>query len=70
MDAVKKLMTEEEAAILAVLAGNDMLCATSFEVQVPAVIEAVRSGRIPSAQIDASVRRILLWKQSFLKAQD
>ena len=67
MDAVKKLMTEEEAAILAVLAGNDMLCATSFEVQVPAVIEAVQSGRIPQAQIDAAVRRILLWKQKFLK---
>ncbi len=67
MDAVKKLMPEEEAAILAVLAGNDMLCATSFEVQVPAVIEAVQSGRIPMAQIDAAVRRILLWKQSFLQ---
>lgn len=66
MDAVKKLMPEEEAAILAVLSGNDMLISSSYEVQIPAVIEAVRSGRIQEKQIDEAVKRILLWKQAFL----
>ncbi len=66
MGAIGKQMTGEEAAVLAVLAGNDMLCATSFEVQIPAVIEAVKSGRIKPEQIDQAVRRILLWKQSFM----
>lgn len=66
MDAVKKLMSEEEAAILAVLSGNDMLISSSYEVQIPAVVEAVRSGRIQEKQIDEAVKRILLWKQAFL----
>lgn len=66
MDAVNKLLPEGEAAVQAVLAGNDMLCSTSFEVQIPAVIQAVRDGKIPEKQIDESVKRILLWKQKFL----
>lgn len=66
MDAVKKLMSEEEAAILAVLSGNDMLISSSYEVQIPAVVEAVRSGRIQEKQIDEAVKRILVWKQAFL----
>lgn len=66
MDAVKKLMSEEEAAILAVLSGNDMLISSSYEVQIPAVVEAVRSGRIQEKQINEAVKRILVWKQAFL----
>lgn len=52
----------EAATVAAVLAGNDMLCCTDFEVQLPAVIAAVKDGRISEEQIDASVRRILKWK--------
>lgn len=66
MDAVKKLMPESDAAVQAVLAGNDMLCSTSFEVQIPAVIQAVKEGKIPEKQINESVKRILLWKKKFL----
>lgn len=67
MDAVNKLMSEEEAAVQAVLAGNDMLCASSFEVQIPAVIKAVQEGKIKEEQIDNAVRRVLVWKQRFLQ---
>lgn len=48
-----------EAAVLAVLAGNDMLCTGSYQTDIPAVLDAVRSGRIDESQIRASVRRIL-----------
>lgn len=67
MEGVKKLMTDEEIAIQAILAGNDMLCTTAYASQIPAVIEAVESGRIKLEVIDQAVRRILLWKQSFMK---
>lgn len=62
MDAIQDFTGKEAAAVAAVLAGNDMLCCTDFEVQIPAVIEAVKDGRISEKQIDASVLRILKWK--------
>ena len=50
------------AAVAAVLAGNDMLCCTDFETQIPAVLRAVEDGTISEARIDESVLRILRWK--------
>lgn len=62
MDAIQDFTGKEAAAVAAVLAGNDMLCCTDFTVQIPAVIGAVKEGRISEEQIDASVLRILKWK--------
>lgn len=62
MDAIQDFTGKEAAAVTAVLAGNNMLCCTDFEVQIPAVIAAVADGRISEEQIDASVLRILKWK--------
>ena len=53
-----------EAAVLAVLAGNDILCCTEYAAQYEAVLEAVNNGRIPMETLDAAVMRILRWKQS------
>lgn len=63
MQAVTDAYGPEEAAILAVLAGNDLLCSSEYQVQYPAVLEAVQSGRISVAQLDKSVMRILQWKK-------
>ena len=63
MDAIRNYTGNSEAAVMAVKAGNDILCCTDFEIQYPAVLEAVQNGEIPVSQIDASVRRILEWKQ-------
>ncbi|WP_432408861.1 glycoside hydrolase family 3 protein [Wukongibacter sp. M2B1] len=62
MEGIRKFTGESEAAVMAVLSGNDMLCATNFESQIPAVISAVNNGEIPIEQIDDSVLRILIWK--------
>ena len=64
MRGIRDFMGPAEAAVQAVLAGNDLLCCTEFEVQVPAVVEAVRHGVINQAQVDASVLRILRLKQA------
>lgn len=64
MGAITETYGPEEAAVLAVLAGNDLLCCTEYKVQYPAVLEAVESGRISMEQLDASVMRILRWKQN------
>ena len=63
MQAITDSYGPEEAAVMAVLAGNDLLCSTEYAVQYDAVLEAVRSGRIPMAQLDRSVMRILNWKK-------
>ena len=48
---------------MAVIAGNDLLCCTDYETQYPAVVQAVRNGRISESRIDQSVARILLTKK-------
>ena len=62
MDAIKEYTGKDQAAVQAVLAGNDLICSTDFEVQIPAVIRAAQDGAIGLPAIDESVMRILLWK--------
>ena len=59
MQAIKKYADDKNAVILAVKAGNDMICCTNFEEQYSAVLNAVRSGEITEERINESVRRIL-----------
>lgn len=62
MDAVEAYAEDGSVAVLAVLAGNDMIVTTDFETQIPLVIEAVQTGIIQESAVDAAVRRILAWK--------
>ncbi|MFT4006313.1 MAG: glycoside hydrolase family 3 N-terminal domain-containing protein [Lacrimispora sp.] len=62
MDAIKKITSDADAAVLAVAAGNDMLVATDFDIQIPAVLDALDKGTLKEGEIDASVIRILVWK--------
>jgi beta-N-acetylhexosaminidase len=56
----------DQIAVDAVAAGNDIICSTysiqSVEEVIRALSNAVASGKITKARIDASVRRILLLK--------
>ena len=62
MDAIRAAYGDEEAAVMAVQAGNDIVLSTNFEVQIPAVVQAVQNGQISQTQIDLSLIRILKWK--------
>lgn len=62
MQAITDLYGAGEAAVLAVLAGNDLLCSSEYPQQYAAVLEAVTSGRIPETRLKESVVRILQWK--------
>lgn len=59
MDGLRLFAETEEAAVLAVLAGNDILISSEFPAQVSAVISAVEEGRIAEEQINEAVLRIL-----------
>ena len=62
MDAVEAYAKEGSAAVLAVLAGNDMIVTTDFRGQIPQVIDGVRSGLISGDLLDQAVARVLGWK--------
>ena len=62
MQAITDAYGPEEAAILAVLAGNDLLCSTEYAIQYTAVYNAVLDGRIPMDALNAAVARVLKWK--------
>ena len=54
-----------EVAVRAVMAGNDMLCATDVGVQLRAIVKAVNDGRIEFSQIEDSVTRIIMTKINY-----
>ena len=64
MEAITDRYGTGEAAVLAVQAGNDLLCSTDYAEQYSAVLSAVLDGRIDFDALNASVTRILKWKQS------
>lgn len=63
MQAITDRYGAGEAAVLAVLAGNDLLCSTTFTLQYEAVLAAVYDGRIPFDTLKSAVRNVLEWKQ-------
>lgn len=67
-DLVMQAITDQygagEAAVMAVLAGNDLLCSTEYAVQYQAVLQAVLDGRIDIDVLNRAVRNVLEWKIS------
>lgn len=63
MKGLSTLMTQEEAAIQAIKAGNDMIITSSYATQIPALVQAVKDQRIKEQTVDDSCRRILKWKE-------
>lgn len=64
MDGIRDFTDDQQAAVMAVLAGNDLICCTDYQTQIPAVIEATASGEISEQMIDEAVMRILKMKES------
>lgn len=65
-DLVMQAITDQygagEAAVLAILAGNDMLCSTEYRTQYDAVLTALLEGRISMDTLDAAVSNVITWK--------
>lgn len=62
MDAIDTYTQDGSAAVLALLAGNDMVVTTDFTAQIPQVLKALEEGVLTMEQIDQAVERVLLWK--------
>lgn len=60
MGAIKKTYSDERSAVMAVVAGADVvLLPNSTKVAIDSIEAAVRAGEIAEARIDESVRRLL-----------
>lgn len=62
MQAITDLYGAGEAAVMAVQAGNDLLCSTDYRTQYDAVLAAVMDGRIDFDTLNNAVRNVLEWK--------
>lgn len=62
MEAITDYTGGENAAVLAVQAGNDMLVSSDFVTQYNAVLAAVQDGTISEGRIRESAIRVIRWK--------
>ena len=62
MSAIKEYIGDTNSAVLAVIAGNDLIIASDFDIQIPSVLEAIQNGTITEERINESVLRILCLK--------
>lgn len=64
MDAIKEYdkQTNQNVAVLAVEAGNDILLTNDYRTDIPAIKQAVANGTISVHQLNQSVTRILRLK--------
>lgn len=65
MGAVLKYVKDNNAATLAINAGNDMIITSDFETMFNEVLNNVKNGIIKEETIDKAVRRIIAWKYAY-----
>lgn len=65
MDAVKSYVENGEAAVQAVLAGNDMIISSDFVSQKQEILKAIQEKKINEDIINKAVRRILSMKIAY-----
>ena len=62
MAGLADFVSQDEAALQVILAGNDLILGSSFQTQIPYLLKKISSGDLTEERIDESVRRILAWK--------
>ncbi len=65
MDAIKEYKGEENSAVLAVLALNDLIITSNLKEDYEAVLNAVNSKKIDMEILDIAVKRILAFKYQY-----
>lgn len=62
MAGLADVISQEEAAYQAIMAGNDMVMSSSYQTQIPYLLDKVNTGQLTEERINQSVKRILGWK--------
>lgn len=62
MAGISDFTGQDQAALKAILAGNDLVMTSHYSEQIPYVLTAIKSGELTETQVDQSVKRVLKWK--------
>lgn len=62
MAGLADFISQEEAGLQALQAGNDMILSSSYSTQIPYILEAIKKSEYSEQQLDQSVERLLTWK--------
>ena len=62
MDAVKAYVENNEAATLALNAGNDMIITSDFEEMYQELLQSLKDKKITEERLNQAVLRIINWK--------
>jgi beta-N-acetylhexosaminidase len=62
MAGLADFISQEEAGLQALQAGNDMILSSSYGTQIPYILEAIKKGTYSEEELDQSVKRLLTWK--------
>lgn len=63
MAGLADFISQKEAGLKALAAGNDLVMSSTYQQQIPYVIQAVKDGQYSEEQLNQSVLRVLEWKQ-------
>lgn len=64
MAGLADFISQEEAGLKALQAGNDLVMSSSYATQIPYVIQAVKAGQYSESELNQAVKRVLIWKQA------
>ena len=62
MNGLSDFISQEEAALAALKAGNDLILSSTYKTQIPVIKSAIQSGDYKEEKLDNSVLRVLTWK--------
>ena len=62
MAGLADFISQEEAGLQAVMAGNDLILSSSYKTQIPAIKAAITKGDYTEDDLNQSVKRIIAWK--------
>lgn len=64
MAGLADFISQEEAGLAALQAGNDLVMSSSYQAQIPYILQAIEDGEYSMEQLETSVRRVLQWKEA------
>lgn len=64
MAGLAEFISQEEAGVATLKAGNDMILSSSFQTQIPYVLQSIDDGSYTKEQLDQSVYRVLKMKMN------
>jgi len=62
MAGLTDFTSQQEAAYLAIKAGNDMVMTSHYDTQIPYLLGKIESGELTMEEVDAAVFRVLRMK--------